>query len=106
MLFAPLGAVLLALSGPEAAVLMAITLGLGNGAMTILKGTLPLSIFGEKGYGRRQGLLFLPAGISLALSPFLFSLCIDVLDKGALYVYIAAAWIATLLFLCLKRLTR
>jgi len=106
MLIAPLGAVALVLFGPGVAILMAITLGFGNGAMTIIKGTLPLSIFGEKGYGRRQGLLFLPAGISLALSPFLFSLCIDILDKGALYVLIAAAWIAVLLFLCLKRFAR
>ena len=60
MMFAPLGAVALALSGPGVAILMAISLGFGNGAMTIIKGTLPLSIFGEKGYGRRQGLLFLP----------------------------------------------
>ena len=73
--------------------------------MTIIKGTLPLSIFGEKGYGRRQGLLFLPAGIAMALSPFLFSLCIDTLGQGALYVFIAAAWTAALLFMYLKRLT-
>ena len=106
MFIGPLGALALALSGPGAAVLVAIMLGFGNGMMTILKGTLPLSIFGEKGYGRRQGLLFLPAGISLALSPFLFSLCIDALGQGALYVFIAAAWIAALLFLYLKRLAR
>ena len=100
-----LGAAALMQIGPGAAVLMAITFGFGNGAMTIIKGTLPLSIFGEKGYGRRQGLLFLPAGIAMALSPFLFSLCIDTLGQGALYVFIAAAWTAALLFMYLKRLT-
>jgi predicted MFS family arabinose efflux permease len=102
----PLGAVLLVLSGPGAAPLVAVTHGFGNGVMSIIKGTLPLSIFGERGYGRRQGLLFLPAGIALACSPFLFSLCIDALGEDALYVYIAAAWAATLLFLWLKRLAR
>ena len=105
MLTVSLGAAALALFGPGVAALMVILIGFGNGMMTIIKGTLPLSIFGKKGYGRRQGLLFLPAGISLALSPFLFSLCVDVLDRGALYVFIAAAVIAALLFLCLKRLT-
>jgi MFS family permease len=106
MLIVSLGAATLALSGPGVATLVVITLGFGNGIMTIIKGTLPLSIFGEKGYGRRQGLLFLPAGIALALAPFLFSLCIEVLDKDALYVFIAAALMAALLFLCLKRLAR
>ena len=102
----PLGAVLLILSGPGAAPLVGVTHGFGNGIMSIIKGTLPLSIFGERGYGRRQGLLFLPAGIAQALAPFLFSLCLDSLGKDALYVYIAAIWMTALLFLWLKRLTR
>ncbi|MCL1940046.1 MAG: MFS transporter [Desulfovibrionaceae bacterium] len=102
----PLGAVLLVLAGPGAAALVAVTHGFGNGIMSIIKGTLPLSIFGEKGYGRRQGVLFLPAGIALACSPFLFSLCIEALGEAALYVYIAAAWTAMLLFLLLRRLAR
>jgi MFS family permease len=106
VLVMPLGAVLLILSGTGAAPLVGVTHGLGNGIMTIIKGTLPLSIFGERGYGRRQGLLFLPAGIAQALAPFLFSLCIDSLGKDALYVYIAAIWVTVLLFLLLKRLTR
>jgi len=103
-LIVSLGAVALVLFGPGVAVLVTIVIGFGNGMMTTIKGTMPLSIFGEKGYGHRQGLLFLPWGISMALAPFLFSLCVDALDKGALYVFIAAAWLAALLFLCLKRL--
>ena len=103
-LIMPLGAVLLVLFGPVAALLVGVTHGLGHGVMSIIKGTLPLSIFGAKGYGRRQGLLFLPAAIAQAFSPFLFSLCIDTLGKEALYIYVAAIWIAALLFLWLKRL--
>jgi len=34
----------------------------------------------------------------------LFSLCIDALGKGALYVYIVAIWMTALLFLWMKRL--
>ena len=103
-LIIPFGAVLFIMSGPEAATLVSVTHGFGHGVMSILKGTLPLSIFGEKGYGRRQGVLFLPAGIAQALSPFLFSVCIDTLGREALYVYIFAIWITVLLFLWLKQL--
>ena len=104
-LIMPLGAVLLVLFGPGTALLVGVTHGLGHGVMSIIKGILPLSLFGERGYGRRQGLLFLPAAIAQALSPLLFSLCIDTLCKNALYVYIVAIWVAALLFLWLKRLT-
>jgi len=102
VLMMPLGAVLLILFGPGAAVLVGVTHGLGNGVLSIIKGTLPLDSFGESGYGRRQGLLLLPAGVAQAFSPFLFSLCLDGLGGDALYVYIAAIWTAALLFLCLK----
>jgi len=107
LLIMPLGAVALALLGPGAgvALLVGIAHGFGNGIISIVKGALPLYIFGEKRYGRRQGLLFLPAGIALAISPFLFSLCIDTWGKDALYIYIAAIWMSGLLFFCLKRLT-
>jgi hypothetical protein len=104
VLIAPLGAVLLILSAPGAAALVGVTHGFGNGLLTIIKGVLPLSLFGERGYGRRQGLLFLPAAIVQAISPFLFSLCISSLGKDALYIYIAAMWTTVLLFLWLKRL--
>jgi len=104
ILITPLGAVLLILSVPGAATLVGVTHGFGNGLLTIIKGVLPLSLFGERGYGRRQGLLFLPAAIVQAVAPFLFSLCISSLGKDALYIYIAAMWTTVLLFLWLKRL--
>jgi len=103
VLIIPLGSILLILFGPGAALLVGITRGLGNGIITIIKGTLPLSLFGKAGYGRRQGLLLLPAGITQAFAPFLFSLCMDALEKGALYVYIAIIWATALIFLWLKR---
>ena len=107
ILIMPLGAVALALLGPVAgvALFVGVAHGFGNGIISIVKGALPLCIFGEKRFGRRQGLLFFPAGIALAISPFLFSVCIDAWGKDALYVYIAAIWMSGLLFFCLKRLT-
>ena len=59
----PLGAAVLAVFGAPAAAAFALLHGAGNGIMTIANGTLPLVLFGSAGYGRRQGLLMLPARI-------------------------------------------
>ena len=45
----PLGVAVLVLVGPAAAGAFAVLHGLGNGIMTIAKGTLPLAIFGPRG---------------------------------------------------------
>ena len=81
----PLGAALLLVGNVPAAV-FAILHGAGNGILTIAKGTLPLVIFGAQGYGRRQGLLTLPARMAQAASPFLFGLCLDRWGAGALWL--------------------
>ncbi|WP_051257713.1 MFS transporter [Desulfovibrio cuneatus] len=102
----PLGAVSLLVWGPGAALLVGIFHGLGNGTMTIIKGTLPLQIFGKEGYGQRQGWLFLPAGIVQACAPFLFSLCIEHIGKNALFVYISCSLVAAVFFAVLGKLQK
>lgn len=74
------------LSERRAAVLLH---GAGNGALTIVKGTLPLAIFGPKGYGLQQGLLGAASNFVPACAPFLFGLLID--QYGAVSVPISAA---------------
>lgn len=81
----PLGAALLALLGAPAVAAFALLHGAGNGILTIAKGTLPLALFGPAGYGRRQGLLMLPARLGQALSPWLFGLLLAELGAGALW---------------------
>ncbi len=76
-LLPPLGATLLIWFGAPAAALFAILHGAGNGILTIAKGTLPLALFGPQGYGRRQGILMVPARVAQALSPWLFGLLLD-----------------------------
>jgi predicted MFS family arabinose efflux permease len=80
----PLGAVALLMGGPAFAPLFGILHGAGNGILTIAKGTLPLVVFGPEGYGRRQGLLMLPARMAQALAPWAFGLALDRLGVGAL----------------------
>ena len=70
----PIGVALLALGGPLGAWLFAVMHGMGNGILTIAKGTLPLVVFGAAGYGERQGWLMAPARVSQAFAPLLFGL--------------------------------
>ena len=70
----PLGVLLLALGGPLGGWLFAVMHGMGNGILTIAKGTLPLEVFGAAGYGERQGWLMAPARVAQAFAPVLFGL--------------------------------
>ncbi|NOG73540.1 MFS transporter [Roseicella sp. DB1501] len=85
----PIGAAALFLFGAPAAVAFVLLHGAGNGVLTIVKGTLPLAIFGPDGYGLRQGLLGAPSRFVQACAPLLFGLLIDV--YGAASVAISAA---------------
>jgi predicted MFS family arabinose efflux permease len=99
----PLGAaVLLWIGGPAAAV-FAVMHGAGNGVMTIANGTLPLVLFGPSGYGRRQGLLMVPARMAQASSPWLFGLVLDRLGAGALWLSGSVGLIAFGALLALHR---
>jgi predicted MFS family arabinose efflux permease len=82
----PIGAMLLLLIGGPVAAVFALMHGAGNGILTIANGTLPLVLFGSKGYGQRQGLLMVPARLAQASSPWLFGLCLDRWGAGALWL--------------------
>jgi MFS family permease len=82
----PLGVAALIAAGPALAPLFAVLHGAGNGILTIAKGTLPLVVFGARGYGARQGWLMAPARLAAALAPFLFGLALDRFGAGALWL--------------------
>jgi MFS family permease len=79
----PLGAAVLGLFGPAGVAPFALLHGAGNGMITIAKGTLPLAIFGPVGYGRRNGILSVPARVALSAAPFLFGLLLDRVGASA-----------------------
>jgi MFS family permease len=81
----PLGAAVLLVFGGSAAMGFAVLHGLGNGILTIAVGTLPLLLFGPLGYGRRQGLLMVPARLLQAGAPFLFGLLVEGWGPRALW---------------------
>lgn len=73
----PLAVVVLLAVGGAAAPVFAVLHGMGNGVMTIVKGTLPLAVFGPAGYGARQGLLTAPSRFLQSLAPFAFGLLLE-----------------------------
>ena len=79
----PLGAAALGIFGPFGIVAFALLHGAGNGMITIAKGTLPLAIFGPRGFGRRSGVLAAPARLTQSAAPFLFGLLLDRVGVGA-----------------------
>jgi len=82
----PIGALVLLTVGPAAAVAFAVLHGLGNGILTIAKGTLPLVFFGASGYGARQGWLMMPARIAQVSAPLLLGIAIDAWGRDALWL--------------------
>jgi MFS family permease len=82
----PLGAGLLVALGAPAIAAFALLHGAGNGMITIAKGTLPLALFGPRGYGRRSGLLSAPARVLQSTAPFLFGLLLDRVGVEAVWL--------------------
>ncbi len=73
----PVGAAFLVMFGAPGIVAFALLHGAGNGMITIAKGTLPLALFGPRGYGLRSGLLSAPARVLQSASPFLFGILLN-----------------------------
>ncbi len=82
----PLGVLALVALGPAAAPIFATLHGLGNGINTIVRGTLPLMLFGARGYGARQGWLTMPARFTAALAPYLAGLALDAWGQATLWL--------------------
>lgn len=100
MVMHPLGAALLGSLGAPLATLFTALHGAGVGLMTIVKGTLPLALFGAAGFGRRAGLLEAPSRVAQALAPIAFGAALDHLGARALWIsggIAAAGWIGVLL---------
>lgn len=98
----PAGAAIFLMLGAPFASAFVLLHGAGNGIMTIAKGTLPLVLFGPQGYGAKQGVLMVPARIAQASAPWLFGLCLDRWQSGALWVT-SGLWLAGFVALLVLR---
>lgn len=79
-----MGAAILLVGGPWFAMPFTLLHGVGNGILTIARGTVPLALFGPENYGYRLGLLGAPARILQAGAPIAFGILIDEFGAKAL----------------------
>ena len=67
-------------------------LGASQGVITIVRGAVPLALFGTQGYGAVLGLIATPILLVNAFSPALFALIVDQVGwQNALYALLACA---------------
>ncbi len=96
----PPAMLLLMLAGGEFWLLVTFTLLLGasQGVITIVRGAVPLALFGTQGYVAVLGLIATPILLVNAFSPALFALIVDLVGwQNALYALLASSlltWLA------------
>jgi hypothetical protein len=75
----PASFLLLLFAGANVQVILAFTLlmGASQGVITIVRGAVPLALFGANGYGAVLGLIATPILVVNAVSPSLFALVVD-----------------------------
>ena len=83
--FIPLSFAILMLGGGNFATALAFTLvfGISNGLVTIMRGAVPLALFGPKGYGEVLGILATPYLLLAAIAPAAFALIVERWGYGA-----------------------
>jgi len=100
----PVGAALLIVFGAPLAAVFTVLHGAGVGLMTIIKGTLPLALFGPAGFGRRSGVLEAPSRVMQAVAPVLFSLLLDALGGRVVWITGALSFAAFVGVLWVQRM--
>jgi MFS family permease len=82
----------------EVLVAFALLLGASQGVITIVRGAVPLALFGSKGYGAVLGLIATPILFVNALSPTVFAVLVDHVGwHNSIYALAAcslATWLA------------
>ncbi|HRO61129.1 MAG TPA: MFS transporter, partial [Burkholderiaceae bacterium] len=81
---------------PVAAALFVILYGCANGLMTIVRGALPLAVFGSRGYGELLGTVAGPALAVAAVAPVAFSALVDAAGTRAGLLLLAALSLGSL----------
>jgi len=92
----PPALIILMLARGEIALLVSFTLlmGASQGVLTIVRGAVPLALFGTEGYGAVLGLIATPILLVNAFSPSLFALIVDVVGwQSALWVLLAGSFL-------------
>ncbi len=102
----PLSFLLLLAAGGNFAAILVFTLVMGasQGVVTIVRGAVPLQLFGANGYGTVLGVLATPILIVHAISPTLFALIVDRWGWGVAQAALVAASLAS--FIAIEVMSR
>ena len=97
--FLPLSFLVLMLGGASFWTALAFTLlfGVANGLVTIVRGAVPLALFGAKGYGEVLGILATPYLLLAAISPAAFALVVERWGYGVGEAILLGAGLVSLL---------
>lgn len=96
----PLSFVVLLIAGGQLPAIIAFTLlmGASQGVITIVRGAVPLALFGQTGYGAILGVIATPVVVVNATAPTLFAFIVDrwgwQTAEWALLATAAASWLA------------
>jgi MFS family permease len=102
----PISFLVLVLSGGGlyAAVAFTLLMGASQGVITIVRGAVPLALFGASGYGAVLGLIATPVLLVNAASPTLFALIVDRWGWSAAQIVLLAASVAA--FIAVEQMSR
>ncbi len=106
MALLPLAFLIVALTAPalSGAIAFSILVGMASGLKSILQGTLPLALFGSRGYGARQGFMSAFRYVLAAIAPFVFAWVTE--QSSPIFASYVFAFIGILGVLCFVETTR
>lgn len=97
MLLMPAAFLLLAAGGAKVAAAFAIGYGVSQGLLTIVRGTVPLALFGASGFAIVLGRLAAPVLIAQAVAPVAFGLALETWGTRAVLIGSAAVGAVSLM---------
>lgn len=98
--------VVLAIFGAPLALPVVLFYAAGQGVFTIVKGSLPLALFGPRGYGERLGWIAVPGNLLAAAAPAAMGLLLAYSARLAVAVLAALAFVTWGLLLGLRPASR
>jgi MFS family permease len=105
--FLPIALWVLSIAGVQWPLLVAFAViyGIGNGAMTIVRGAIPAELFGRDAYGAINGAMAAPVTVAKAAGPLVAALLFVTLGgyEGTLWVLIAIGAASTAVFVLSTR---
>lgn len=104
LLVVALAALLLAGVGAAGAVIFAILFGLSQGLSSIVRGTIPLALFGRSGYGARLGRISAISVTVKSCAPFVFALLLE--NAGPVFAFAAMGALAVFSLAVLRFIPR